>query len=332
VDDTRPREADPVPLAERILRALPGPRVLWILLWSAVALLRPALVALQLGEREISRGRNIGDLFVIQGVFAYVVAVSLWAAPRLAAQVRSTRPDIERLAPGIAGGDVVPRLGSVAWPILLALAIVALALPSTLADYGVTIALLDIPLLGVMVLPITTFVWTYLAILAGLSRLGGTPLALDRFPEDRSLGLGPIGAVAFRGFAVTVAAAAPALFVTGGDITTFAITVGVVVLVAALFVLSMVRLHGQMAVARDRYVASTRALVAQAYAPIRAQPTLATLGEHASVLGAAQSLADRAERILAWPIDERMVAFMTVVVTGVVTSLLVRLVLLAAGI
>jgi hypothetical protein len=306
--------------------------VVWVLAWAAIALVRPLIVNLLLGDRPISRGRNLGDLFVIQGVFAYVVVVTLWAAPRLVAQVRAAEPAIERIAPSVGAGAVVPRLTSVAWPILLAIAIVALALPSTLADYGSTIALIDVPLLGIMVLPITTFIWTFLAILGGLSRLGGAPLILDQFPEDRSLGLGPIGAVAFRGFALTVAAAVPALLVTGGDVTTFALTVGVVVLVASLFVLSMVRLHGQMAAAKARYVASARALVAEAYAPIRAKPSLATVGEHASVLGAAQALADRADRLLEWPINEGMIAFMTVVVTGVVTSLLVRLVLVAAGV
>jgi hypothetical protein len=39
----------------------------------------------------------------------------------------------------------------------------------------------------------------------------------------------------------------------------------------------------------------------------------------------------RCEQTLEWPIDERAIALMTVVVTGVVTSLAVRLVFLAAN-
>jgi hypothetical protein len=75
-----------------------------------------------------------------------------------------------------------------------------------------------------------------------------------------------------------------------------------------------------------------RAYVAIAYEPIRANASLDTLQERAPALNAAQGLADRAERIQEWPVDERMVAFMTVVVTGSVTSLIVRFVLQAAGI
>jgi hypothetical protein len=54
---------------------------------------------------------------------------------------------------------------------------------------------------------------------------------------------------------------------------------------------------------------------------------LATLQSSWSTLSAAQSMAERADKLLEWPIDERMVTWMTVVVTGVVTSLIVRFVL-----
>ena len=66
--------------------------------------------------------------------------------------------------------------------------------------------------------------------------------------------------------------------------------------------------------------------------PVRASTDLATLQANKTGLDAAQALAERAEKLLEWPIDDRMVAWMTVVVTGVATSLVVRFVLEAVGI
>ena len=37
-----------------------------------------------------------------------------------------------------------------------------------------------------------SFVWTYLALLLGLDRLGQERLSLDPFPQDTSLGLGAV--------------------------------------------------------------------------------------------------------------------------------------------
>jgi hypothetical protein len=64
---------------------------------------------------------------------------------------------------------------------------------------------------------------------------------------------------------------------------------------------------------------------------VRAKPSLKTLQAQAPTLQVAQAMLERAERIQEWPIDERATAWVVVVVTGVITSLLVRLVLAAAG-
>jgi hypothetical protein len=123
---------------------------------------------------------------------------------------------------------------------------------STAAEYGLAVAVIDVPLLTLMVVPAMSFLWTYGAILAGLDRLGRSRLALDLFPQDRSLGLGPVGAVAFTGFWLTFAAASPLLLSSGQDETTFAISVIAVLATVLLFVLSMARLHGQMRAAKSR--------------------------------------------------------------------------------
>jgi hypothetical protein len=328
-NDERPHA---VPLTEAILAALPGPRLAWFVLWPLVAPLRPTLLFLILGlEFTTQRHATLPELYGVQAVFAYVVLVALVGTAMLVNGVRRLPPVLERL--GI-DPDVTPvfrgltsRLG----PTILTLIVVAVATPSTYAGYGPVAALVDLPLLAIVALPIMTFVWTYLTILAGVGRLGGATLTLEAFPQDRSLGVGPIGSLTFTGLWLVFASAIPALLASGRDVTTFALVVVIVLVTVGLFVLSLARLHLQMAAAKRRYVELTRGLVAAAYAPVAADAALPTLQERAPTLGAAQALADRAERILEWPVDERAVAFIGVVVTGVLTSLVVRLVFAAAG-
>lgn len=322
-----------LPLTERVLRALPGPRAFWMIAWASMAPLRPLVLLVTLGfTGESARLGSPVDVFLSQGVFAYVILLALWGSRRLIEQVRSLTDAITDLAPAGTAARAFPHLTSVIGPIGLTAVVVAIATPSTALEFGVLVAVIDIPLLFLMILPIGTFLWTYLAILAGLHRLGQARLALDLFPQDRTLGLRPVGAVAFTGFWLVSAAAVPPLLLTGRDVMTFVLNVALVVVTVVLFILSLARLHGQMRAAKATVLAMAHGLVVEAYAPIRADTTLATVTEHASALSAAQALVDRAEKILEWPIDERTVAFMTVVVTGVCTSLVVRLVLLAAGI
>jgi len=105
---------------------------------------------------------------------------------------------------------------------------------------------------------------------------------------------------------------------------TLGISLVVVALTVGVFVLSMVRLHQQMSAAKDRYVAEARRLYAEAYRPIRIRPNFETLESQSRALSAAQSLDERAQGLPTWPIDEATVRFLAVVLTGVLTSLVVR--------
>jgi len=325
------RDARPLALTDAVIGRLPGPREIWIIAWSLVAPLRPTLLFLILGFNVVTpRHATLADLYLTQVVFAYVVAIALFGTTALVRAARDLGPDLERLAvpdPSSTFRGITSRAG----PILLTALIVAIATPSTSGAYGLAVALLDLPLLAVMTLPIMTFVWTYLMILAGLNRLGGAPLALNAFPADRSLGVGRVGGVGFTGLWLVVAAAVPALLVSGRDVTTFVLVAIVVVVSVGLFILSVSRLHRQMAAAKASYVALARRLVTEAYGSVEADTSLAALQERSAAIGLAQPLADRAEKILAWPIDERAIAFITVVVTGVATGVIVRLVFAAAG-
>jgi hypothetical protein len=176
---------------------------------------------------------------------------------------------------------------------------------------------------------IMTFVWTYLALLAGVNALG-------RFPAvTRSVSAGPNPRTRSRRLAGADRLLAgarsrdPAHRGDGGQSRNGVDESrrgrrqhGAVLPVD-------VPAHRQLAAAKAGYVGLARSLYAQAYEPVRTKPWLKPLQTQAPALDVAQALVERAERVQEWPIDERATAWVAVVVTGVVTSLLVRLVLAA---
>lgn len=326
------RRSTALPLPERVLVALPGPKAVWIGLWGLLAVVRLGFHVLVLVATDSwSLDRDYVNSALRQATLGYIVIAVLWFGPILIRRIEALEPQLDALASRRPESGWFPRLTSAAGPMALAAFAVIASVPSNYSGWGLLNAALDAPLLFVVLLPIMSFVWAYATLLIGLDRLGRAELRLETFPEDRTLGLGPVGSVAMAGFWLLIASAAPLLVVAGSDLTTVVIAITVVAVTIGLFVLSMLRLHGQMQAAKARYVAQARALVAEAYAPLRASTDLATLRDSSSSLSAAQGLAERAEKLLEWPIDERMVTWMTVVVTGVVTSLVVRLVLEALG-
>jgi hypothetical protein len=324
--------SSPLPLTERILTALPGPRIFWAVAWSCIALLRLGALLAILELTGVSAGTqaSVGSALG-QAVFGVLGLATLVGTSILVRRVQELTPVLEAIAPSRPPASWFSRITSTMGPVAITAIAVAASVPSTIADFGVMVAVVDLVLLSAVLLPIMTFVWAYGALLVGLDRLGRADLRLDDFPHDRALGLGSIGSVAMTGFWVLVLGAAPLLIFAGTDLTTVGTSVTILAVMVGLFALSMVRLHGQMRTAKAGYVEMTRRLVAEAYAPVRASTDLATLQASKPALDAAQSLAERADKLLEWPIDERMVAWITVVLTSVVTGLVVRVVLQAVG-
>ena len=267
--------APPLPLPERILVALPGPRLLWAVVWSSIALFRLGALLAILELTGVSAGSqaSVGSALG-QAVFAFLVLVSLVGTPFLVRRVQELAPVLEAIAPSRPGASWFARITSHLGPVVLTAIAVAVSLPSTVAEFGVAVAAVDIVLLGAVLLPIMAFVWAYGALLVGLDRLGSAELQLDDFPQDRALGLGPVGSVAMTGFWILVLSVAPLLIFAGSDLTLVWGSVTTLAVMVALFILSMVRLHGQMRTAKAGYVAMTRGLVAEAYAPIRSSTDL----------------------------------------------------------
>jgi hypothetical protein len=319
------------PITERMMRCLPGPRWVLIAIWAAAVLVTPfVLVGARRLAGQSTEFDSVGEL-APQAVLSYVVAILLWGVARLVDRATALRPDVQRLTnEEPPPGEAAPRW-NVASPVALSAVVVMVVSSSSWSMNGVVPTLLVLPFLALAVLPVMTFVWSYVRLLIGLDRLGRARLALEPFPQDPSLGLGVVGSLAFSGFALLVATAVPTLLATTRNPTTFFVAAVILGVNVPIFFLSMLRLHAQMSGAKARYVDEARALYAAAYEPLRTDPNLSVLRSQAPVLDAARALEERAQRIQAWPINEGLIAIMGFVVAGVTSGMIVRFIVVAAG-
>jgi hypothetical protein len=319
-----------IPITERILGRLPGPRWVLITLWAAAVLMTPfVLVAAKRVTGPRTEFDGLGES-VPQVVLSYVVALLLYGVARLVNHATALRPDVQRLTNDKPQPGESARRWNVAGPVALSAVLVLVVSWSSWGLNGVIPTVVVLPFLALAVLPVMTFVWTYIRLLIGLDQLGRARLALEPFPQDRSLGLGVVGSLAFSGFAFLVAAAVPTLLATTRNPTTFFIALVVLGVNFPIFFLSMWRLHLQMSGAKARYVGEARALYAAAYEPLRTDASLSVLRSQAPVLDAARALEERAQRIQAWPIDEGLIAIIGFVVAGVASGIVVRFIAVAA--
>ena len=318
------------PITELLLHRLPGPRWALIILWAVAVLMTPFVLA---GAKWLTGSSSdidgVGEL-AAQGVLTYVVAVLLVGVARLVDQASALRPDIQRLTNDKTEISDAASRWSVAGPVVLTVVVVLVASWNSWSVNGVLPTMVVLPFVALAVLPVMTFVWTYVRLLIGLDQLGGARLALEPFPQDRSLGLGAVGSLAFRGFVLLVAAAVPTLLATTRNPTTFVIALAILGVNIPIFFGSMWRLHRQMSGAKARYVNDARALYAAAYEPLRTDASLSVLSTQAQVLDAARAIEERAEHIEVWPIDEWLIAIIGFIVAGVTSGVVVRFIVAAA--
>jgi hypothetical protein len=320
------------PVTERVLARLGRPKFMWIVGWSLCALITPPVffTALQVSGYPAAPSDRMQGV-TSQAVLAFACLVLLVGTGALSRQTLLARASLAGLVtPGVAAG-LFHGIGSTRGPLMLTGGVVVVSTVGGWLRYGPIPPLATLPLLVISVVPIMTFVWAYLAILADLDRLGRQPLVLDSFPQDRTLGLERLGSLASAGLGFLLVAAVPLMLVAANEPITLGLSLAIVAIASAIFVLSMSRLHGQMFAARQRFVADARRLYAEAYAPLRGRASVEALEQQASVLRAAQSLDERAQSLLTWPIAEGTLRFLAVVITGVVTSLIVRGLFAALG-
>src|SRR5215218_7162363 len=116
---------DRLPLTERILDRLPGPRVAWVLAWAAV----PVAAGLAPGSYLATVGAEPIPARLLTGVvFAYAVVLAFWAVGRLTSGSSRVERSVEQLAarPEQAATPVFRGMASTRGPLVLTLVFVAL--------------------------------------------------------------------------------------------------------------------------------------------------------------------------------------------------------------
>jgi hypothetical protein len=322
-----------LPLTERLLGRLPGRRVAWVLAWAAV----PLAAALLPGSYLATVGtRPIGVRLLVGLVFAYAVALSLWAVGRFTRESKTVERSVDRLAahPEQAATPVFGGMASTWGPLALTLVFVAVTVwwTAVLGDLWVALGWLPVALL--VNLPLLTAVWVYLALLLGLARLGRRTLPLTAFPEDLSLGLGEVGRLAFSAFSIYGAGFAPVLVINLANPLRLLLSLCLFLLGVGVFFGCLQGLHHQLAAARRHFLEWAGQLYARAWEPVRCG-SLAALGEQAQLLQAAEVIQRRAEAIQEWPFQQRRLAqiagIVGTVVTFVITGIITRLILVRFG-
>jgi len=321
-----------VPLTERVMARLPGPRWLWMLLWATWLLiilvvlryLFPALLTVLFAEGETT--------LTFGFVTSYTMLVALWAVGKLGRDVVALGPTVVRLTQGrLAEGEPFRAVGS-AWGPLVFMAIVTIPYGGVGFLKAPSLASALLVLAGFIGwLPLLTFGWVAGAVLLGLHRLGGTPLALPAFEVDRSLGLRPFGSLAFTPLAYG-AVATPVLFLTGlRDLRDAIVSLGMLLVIVVLLFASLRRLRSQLLTAKASHLAWARSLFQHALDPIRTGDGVAGLRSGALELVAAEAIERRAAAIQEWPFDEGILRGIIAIVTSVTTAIVVRLVLSRLG-
>jgi hypothetical protein len=321
-----------LPLTERLLGRLPGPRVAWVAAWAAV----PVAAALPPGAYLATVGaRPIGVRLLTGLVYAYAVALAVWAIGRFARECEAAQRSVDRLAERPEQASPVFRGMASTWgPLALTLVFVAVTVWRTAVLGDVRAALLWLPAALLVNLPLLTAVWVYLALLLGLDRLGRRTLSLTAFPEDLSLGLGEVGRLAFTAFWIYTAGFAPVLLVNFANPPRLLLTLGLFLLGVLLFFGCLQGLHRQLVAARRHFLEWAGQLYTRAYEPVRSG-SQAALGEQAQPLQAAEVIQRRAEAIQQWPFQQHRLAqiagIVGTVLTFVVTGIITRLILTRFG-
>jgi hypothetical protein len=284
------------------------------------------LVFLEEDSRSDIWERRGWVVVVNYAALSLAMVVTLWGTRTIARRLEGLDDEIADVVESEAR-TAFGEVNLTAPPLLGAVALASAFGVSTLIEDGLGPAVLRTATWFALGVAMCTFLWTFIALQLGLDRLGRARLDLHRASVAPDLGLRPVGDVAFLGLWLLLAWLVPVAWTGIPDAVGFVI--GIVVLTAALVVFfsSLWRLHRRMVEARDSELAIAKRLYAEAYEPVRNEPTLETLGGQQSLLGAADALEKRARAIQAWPIDEATVARIATIVTSVVAVTIARLLL-----
>jgi hypothetical protein len=264
---------------------------------------------------------------------SFAILLSLWGTSRvtdrvrrlradLAEAVEQTEPDVHRLFRG---------LDSVAVPVVLTVAVgIVLPLDEAFRGEGAA-ALIQLVTWLLIGIPLSTAVWVYVTLQVGLMRLGRGQLTLREYHGDRSLGLRPVGGLAFTGFWMLFGSVAPLVLTGLSDVPVTVVGISVLAAAVVLFFLSLRDLHRRMVRVKTHELDRALRLYEEAYQEVQREPTLGMLQQRVGLLNAAEALEKRAERIQAWPFDEATFARVVTIVSSSAAGILARLLLAPTG-
>jgi hypothetical protein len=316
------------PITERILAALPAPHALWIVVWAFVPWLNAgANLLLDTGERSAIWDQSTALVVLNYAALSLAVVMTLWGTGRIARRLETLRAATSKV---LDSGSREPfrEVNNRVVPLAAAAAAAATFATTSLLRDGWTPGLLRGATWLVVGIPLWTFLWTYVSLHLGLDRLGREHLRPGAAHVDPSLGLRPLGDVAFMGLWMLLVWLVPVLLT--GLPEAVGIVIGLFALAAGLgtfFFFSLFRLHRQMTEVKASELATARKLYAEAYEPVRTEQTLEALDRQQRLLSAADGLEKRAHEINEWPIDEGTWARVVTIATSVVAITLARLIL-----
>ena len=315
------------PLTSRILERLPGSRVLWVAAWALVPWLNAGANVLLDTDHTSAVWEQDRTLVILNyASLSLAMVITLWGAERIARRLETLRATTADVLEGDSR-EPFRGMNGVVGPLVASGVTAAVFAGSALVRDGWASALLRGTTWLVLGVALWTFLWTYASLQLGLDRLGREHLAPAAPRIDPGLGLRPLGGVAFMGLWMLLIWLVPVVLTGLPDVV--GVIIGLLLLAGGLaaFFLSLVRLHRQMVDVKGSELAIARELYAQAYAPVRAMPTLEMLERQRSLLGAADTLEKRAHAIHEWPIDEGTFARVLTITTSVIAMTVGRLIL-----
>ena len=315
-----------LPFSERAFLRLPGPWLAWAVLWSALG---PFGIALAQRLKAIPFSEHPAALTT----WGLLVLAGILIARSLSQDVADLRSTLERLTGKIGDAALEPfaGLGNVTGPALIAAALAAAYLLQSIRRelFGVTIV--TVGLTYVTNLGLSQGLWAMVVVLRGLNTLGKARLTLLPFDVDRSLGLHPLGQLAFKVFLTALAIAAPAILVTSTTPIRLASNVLVLFAIVAVFFLSMYRLHQHLVSEKRKLRVWSGQMTAVAVAPLKRELTPECFQAHALGVLAADTIARQVGAVQEWPVDERVFRIVAAITTSVAAAVCARLLLTRIG-
>jgi hypothetical protein len=316
-----------LPLSERIVSRLSGQRVLWIVMWALIPWVNAGGNLLLEAEARSAIWEQSRMLVILNyAALSLAIGIALWGAERIARRLESL-PAATLNVFDVDATDQFREMNSVAGPLLASAATAITFGVSALVEDGLTSALLRGATWFLVGIALWSFLWTYASLQLGLDRLGRERLRPTAVSVDSTLGLRPLGGIAFMGLWMLLASLVPLVLTGLPDIVGVGIGVVVLNVAIAAFFLSLFRLHRRMVEVKETELAVARELYAEAYEPVRSAPSPATLERQHPLLSAADALEKRAHVIHEWPIDEGIVARVITISTSVVGITVARLIL-----